>query len=264
MLAVSVAVTVIVTSCACFGQAATKALSFEVASVKSASAPIATKDDYTAGYNAGMRAGLAGQGMRIKGLSVNITDNTLKDLIRMAYQVKDHQISGPSWMATEKYEIVATMPAGSTRDQAPEMLRTLLQERFHLMLHRETKKMAVYALVPAKSGPKLTPAADTPSGRGGWMSANGPRRVLARSSSLSSFAERLTRAADRPVIDMTGITGLYDFDLTFSPELSVTPTDSGPTLAVALQAQLGLKLEKRDMDIDVMIIDRVDKIPTEN
>src|ERR1035438_6946337 len=149
---------------AAFGQTAGTPLSFEVASVKPASAPIATKDAYTEGYNAGMRSALAAQGLRVVGQRVTVTDNTLKDLIRLAYQVKDHQISGPAWIATEKYEIAAVMPAGANRSQAAEMLRTLLGQRFHLELHRETRKMAVYALVGGKGGPKLI--ASPPNGRG--------------------------------------------------------------------------------------------------
>jgi uncharacterized protein (TIGR03435 family) len=250
---------------AAFGQTAGTPLSFEVASVKPASAPIATKDAYTEGYNAGMRAALAAQGLRIVGQRVTVTDNSLKDLIRLAYQVKDHQISGPAWMATEKYEIAATMPAGASRGQVPEMLQTLLAERFHLKLHREMRKMAVYALVAAKGGPKLTAAAGPASGRGGtgWTSSNAGR-VLAKAASMAAFADLLSKAAGRPVIDMTRLTGLYDFDLTYTPELSATAADAGPTLATALLEQLGLKLEKREMQVEVLVIESADKVPTEN
>jgi len=252
-------------ACAAFAQTPGTPLSFEVASVKPASTPIATKDAYTAGYNAGMRAALAAQGLRIVGQRVNVTDNSLKDLIRLAYQVKEHQISGPAWMATEKYEIVATMPPGANRSQVPEMLRALLAERFHLKLHRETRKMAVYALVAAKGGPKLTAAAGPANGRAGsgWTSSNGGR-VLAKASSMAAFADLLSKAADRPVIDRTGLTGLYDFDLTYTPELSATAADAGPTLAAALLEQLGLKMERREMQVEVLVIDGADKLPTEN
>ena len=115
------AIPVVLASCAAFGQTAGTPLSFEVASVKPAPAPIATKDAYTAGYNAGMRAAMAAQGLRIVGQRVTVIDNSLKDLIRLAYQVKDHQISGPAWMATERYEIAATMSAGTNLSQVPEM-----------------------------------------------------------------------------------------------------------------------------------------------
>ena len=253
-------------ACAAFGQTAGTPLSFEVASVKPASAPIATKDAYTEGYNAGMRAAMAAQGVRIVGQRVTIIDNTLKDLIRLAYQVKEYQISGPAWMATEKHEIAANMPAGANRSQVPEMLQALLAERFHLKLHRETRKMAVYALAVGKGGLKLTATTAPASGRGGagWVgsvSSNG--RVGAKDSSIAAFASLLSKATDRPVIDMTGLAGSYDFDLTYTPELSATAAEAGPTLAAALE-QLGLKLEKREMQMDVLVIDGADKVPTEN
>src|ERR1039457_2700417 len=247
MRSLIVAIPVVLASCAAFGQTAWTPPSFEVASVKPASAPIATKDAYTAGYNAGMRAARAAQGLRIVGQRVTVIDNSLKDMIRLAYQVKDHQISGPAWMATERYEIAATMSAGTNLSQVPEMLQTLLKERFHLKLHQETRKMAVYALVVAKGGPKLTAATAPANGRGGtgWVSSNG--RVGAKDSSVASFADLLSKAADRPVIDMTGLTGLYDFDVNYTPSLSATATDADATLETAVLEQLGLKLEKREM-----------------
>lgn len=119
------------------GQTPGKPVSFEVASVKPATAPIQTKDEYSAGYNAGLRSALASFGIRVTGQRVNITDNSLKDLIRLAYEVKDYQISAPSWMAAEKYEIVANMPAGTNRSQAPEMLRSLLESRLPAIAPRE-------------------------------------------------------------------------------------------------------------------------------
>jgi uncharacterized protein (TIGR03435 family) len=265
MRSLIVAIPVVLASGAAFGQTAGTPLSFEVASVKRASEPIATKDDYTAGYNAGMRAARAAQGLRIVGQRVTVIDNSLKDLIRLAYQVKEHQISGPAWMATEKYEIAATMPAGANRSQVPEMLQTLLAERFHLKLHRETRKMAVYALVVGKGGPKLTAATAPANGRGGtgWVNPTGGR-VGAKASSVAAFADLLSKAADRPVIDMTGLTGLYDFDLTYTPELSATAADPGATLETALLEQLGLKLEKREMQVEVLLIEGADKVPAEN
>jgi uncharacterized protein (TIGR03435 family) len=249
-------------ACAALGQTASAPLSFEVASVKPASAPIATQDVYTEGYNAGMRSALAFMGMRIVGLRATITDNTLKDLIRIAYQVKDYQISGPPWITVEKYEISAVMPAGSDRSQAPEMLRTLLDQRFHLQLRRETRKVAAYALVVAKGGPKLTAVAG-PEGRN--IAAGFPNgRVRAKSATIATFADMLSKALDRPIVNETGLTGLYDFDLTYSPELSATTAESGPTLMDALQSQLGFKLEKREAQVEVLIVERAEKTPTQN
>ena len=241
---------------AAYGQA-DKPLSFEVASVKSASAPITTKDEYSAGYNAGMRAALASMGMRFSGQRVTITDNTLRDLIRMAYQVKDSQIIAPAWMADEKYEIAATMPEGATRAQAPEMLRTLLDVRFHLKAHRETRDMQALVLLQGPKGAKLTPA----TRGGGAVSNPAMGRVAAINCPMDRFAELLAKAAGAPVVDQTGIAGNFDFDLRFRPELATD--DERPSLEQAL-AQIGLKMEKRKMPIEVLVVDSADKAPTEN
>jgi uncharacterized protein (TIGR03435 family) len=258
------AVPLLLASGASFGQTPEKPLSFEVASVKPASAPIATKDDYSAGFNAGMRAALASAGLRIVGQRVNVTDNSLRDLIRLAYQVKDYQITAPAWMSSEEYEIVANMPAGSNRNQAPEMLKTLLDTRFHLQFHKETKKMAVYALVAAKSGPKLTAVEGSANPRGGnaWTDS-GVGHLRAQKSPIAALADLLTKVGDRPVIDGTGLTGIYDFDLTYSSELSATSTEATPSLTAALSA-LGLRLEKHDVQMEILVIERADKVPVEN
>jgi uncharacterized protein (TIGR03435 family) len=254
----------VLASSVAFGQDAAKPLSFEVASVKPASAPIATKDDYSAGYNAGMRAAMASQGIRVVGQRVTIIDNSLKDLIRLAYQVKEHQIIAPAWMSAEKYEITANMPAGTTRAQAPEMLQTLLADRFHLKFHRETRTMAVYAMVPTKGGPRLTAATPPANGRGASFAQSGRGRVITKSASLEKFADELSKGADRPIVDMTGLTGLFDIDFTYSSELSATSPEADPTMAAALAEQLGLKLERRDMKVEVLVIESADKVPTEN
>lgn len=231
------------------GQTPAKPLSFEVASVKPASAPVATKDDYSAGYNAGMRAAMAAQGLRVRGNRVTIVDNSLRDLIRLAYQVKDYQIAAPGWMAEEKYQVDATLPAGATAAQAPEMLRTLLEERFHLKLHRESRKMPVYALVESKGGAKLTPS----QYKAGTTVAN-PGRAVAVASTVAAFADALSKAEDRIVVDSTGIAGSFDFNLTYTPE----------TLASLLNEQYGLRLEKREQPLEVLVIESADKVPSEN
>ena len=92
---------------------------------------------------------------------------SLADLIRVAYRVKPYQLSGPDWMTAERFDVLAKMPEGATREQVPEMLKALLAEPFKLAVHRESKEHAVYALVVGKGGPKLkesAPDADAPAG----------------------------------------------------------------------------------------------------
>jgi uncharacterized protein (TIGR03435 family) len=243
---------------AAYGQTAEAPLSFEVASVKKSVEPPA-KDDYTAGYNAGVRAALAARGLRISGQRVNVTDTSLRDLIRLAYQVKDHQISGPAWMAEEKFEIAATMPPGTDGSQAPQMLRTLLEQRFHLKLHRETRPLTVYALVEANGGAKLKAASAT-RGSPGIVSDG---RLRAFVCSLGALADLLTKAAGVTVIDETGIVGQYDFDFSYAPESGAAVSEIAPTLSGAL-LQLGLRLDKRKMAVEVLVIEQADRVPTEN
>jgi uncharacterized protein (TIGR03435 family) len=251
-------ISILLVSCATLGQTPGAPLSFEVASIKPVGEPPTTKDDYSAGYNVGIRAAQAAQGLRIRGQNVAITDHSLKDLIRLAYAVKDYQISASAWMADAKFDIAARMPVAASRTQAPEMLRTLLEQRFHLKLHREMRSMSVYALVRVKDGPVPAPSVyknGTGSARAG--------RVRASASTFDGFADLLTKAEGRPVLDSTGIGGLYDFDLSYTPETAATD-EAGPSLATALREKLGLRLERRQMPMEVLIVDQADKVPTEN
>jgi uncharacterized protein (TIGR03435 family) len=178
--------------------------------------------------------------------------------------VKDYQIAAAPWMAGEKYEIVANMPPGTDRSQAPAMLRTLLEARFHIQWHKEMRQMAVYAVVLGKGGVKLNPAAGPASKRIGdvWTDSDGAH-LRALNSPASVLADLLTKISDRPVIDATGLTGIYDFDLTYAPIPGDTPPDSAPSLSAAL-AKMGLKVEKRDAQIEVLMVDHADKVPAGN
>jgi uncharacterized protein (TIGR03435 family) len=260
MRAIRIAAWMWTASAAAFGQAPGEPLQFEVASVKAAAPPARAKSDYEEGYNAGARAALAAQGIRVRGDRVTITDNSLRDLIRLAYEVRDHQIEAPAWMAVEKYEIAARMPAGADRSQVPGMLRRLLEQRFRLQTHREKREMTVYALEATRDGAKLTAA---PEGRRGSTSARAGR-VIATSASLAAFAELLTKAEGRPVVDLTGIPGLFDMDLRYTPELGRTDAEGGPSLIAALREQLGLRLERRKLPVEVLVVERGDRVPTEN
>jgi uncharacterized protein (TIGR03435 family) len=246
-------------SAAAFGQTPGE-LQFEVASVKAAAPPAQAKSDYQEGYNAGVRAALAAQGIRVRGDRVAVTDNSLRDLIRLSYEVSEHQIEAPAWMAVEKYEIAAKMPAGADRSQVPGMLRRLLEQRFRLQTHREKREMTVYALEVSRDGPKLTAA---PDGRRGSTSARAGR-VIATSASLATFAELLTKAEGRPVVDLTGIPGLFDIDLRYTPELGGAASEGGPSLVAALREQVGLRLERRKLPVEMLVVDRADRVPTEN
>jgi uncharacterized protein (TIGR03435 family) len=220
-------------------------------------------------------------------------------LVMRAYDVKIDQISGPAWimdnMGPNLYQVDATMPAGATKAQYQLMMQKLLDERFHLAMHRETRNFLAYELVVAKDGPKLKVSAPHPSGPDMTTSlGHGMVRVTAQEKPVSELVAAMGAliansqgvsladfaAPKARVIDKTGLTGTYDFTLEFncdgcrgmaanaqldSPS-AIEPASSGlPTIFVALEKQLGLKLVKtKGVPLDVIVIDRVDKIPIEN
>jgi uncharacterized protein (TIGR03435 family) len=187
---------------------------------------------------------------------------------------------GPSWIRSERFEIQALMPAGSpiyTLDQfmkgdAPkleQMLQAMLAERFKLTVHQETKEVPAYALVPGKGGPKLTrPAAEDKTNFGMRRQAdpNGQisNKIVGRKTELRDFAFLLLLTTRRPVIDRTGLTGEFNFDLEFAPFDSADPAESSaPSLFTALQEQLGLRLENTKAPLDGLVIDHAER-PSDN
>jgi uncharacterized protein (TIGR03435 family) len=244
-----------------FGQTASAPPSFDVVSVKPA--PPAT------GGN--LRVAMSGGPGR-----VNFSNVTLKNVMTRAYSVKPHQISGPDWLDSARYDIVATIPAGAPREQIPMMLQTLLADRFKLAIHREQKVMPVYALVAGKNGPKLHEA----DAEAGLRISMGPKgRQLTGKVPLSRLADALSNWMDRPVLDMTGIKGVYDVDLEWTPDegqpgaLRIAPggeagrPEAGgdsPSIFTAVQEKLGLKLEGRKSPAEIIVVDHAEKAPTEN
>jgi uncharacterized protein (TIGR03435 family) len=223
----------------------------------------------------------------------------LKTLLLKAYGVKSYQISGPGWIESEEYEIRANVPPGATTDQLSGMLRNLLSERFNLTLHHETKDMAVYKLVVGKNGPKLKasnfsirPQANEPGSppfpfampdKDGFLqippgtslmlctTRDGMTRCTGRMQSLSQMITHLENELTRPIVDKTGLTGKFDFNLEYSTEGlrprgrgADTPGGDGPGLMDAVQEQLGLKLESKKDPIDILVLDHIDKVPTDN
>jgi uncharacterized protein (TIGR03435 family) len=214
-------------------------------------------------------------------------------LIVMAYQVQVYQIVNPAWLDSEPYDIEATLPPGATRDQFREMLINLLAERFHLVLHRESKDVDGFQLVVGKGGPKLKESPPTEPGtpfdsnaapktddRGFPVvgksgvavamkmapGASVPTVFLtARAVAASEVARLAGDQLRRPVVDKTGLTGKYDYALEFPAAESLdVQGDSGPGIATAVQEQLGLKLEPKKVPLEMLIVDHCDKTPVEN
>jgi uncharacterized protein (TIGR03435 family) len=305
-------------ACAAFGQAPAAAPAFEVASVKP-SGPLNPEL---------IKSGKMPIGLKIDAARVDIGSLSLADLIRMAYRVKQYQISGPDWMSTERFDVHAKLPDGASSEQVPEMLQALLAERFKLTIHRESKEHAMYALIVGKNGSKLKestpddpPSSDAPpatpgagtgqvrlsgniEGKGGVTVSGGPNGTMRMSMgpegtmrmetskmTLAQLAEVLSRFVDRPVVDMTELKGNYQVTLELSMDVlrnvaksagvnipaqpsaggdaGKSPADaasdpSGSSSIFASVQQMGLRLEARKAPIDLIVVDHLEKTPTEN
>ena len=182
--------------------------------------------------------------------------------------MKDYQVSGPDWLNTEIYDITATLPPGTTGDEVLLMIQTLLADRFKLTLHRDSKELPVYALVVGKGGSKLQ---EVEFGRG--STSGSPGHLTATRIAIRNLTEFLSRQTGRPVLDMTGLKGFYNFTLNYtpdaapsapSPETPIPESAVGPSLFTAVQEQLGLRLEARKAPVEILVVDHAEKVPTEN
>jgi uncharacterized protein (TIGR03435 family) len=168
------------------------------------------------------------------------------------------QIIGPSWVFNDRYDIVAKAPDNTPKSQIPLMLQTLLEERFKLVLHHETRELPAYALTTGKGRLKLQEVKDA-SIKNSWAVDGDSREARSMSmGALSAFLSPMLRA---PVLDMTGLEGYYNFPLV--PTMEETSRDSLPSVFTVIEG-LGLKLVSRKAPLDVVVIDSGNKVPTEN
>jgi uncharacterized protein (TIGR03435 family) len=268
-------------SCAS-GQAVQQAV-FEVASVKPSPSQAVVR----------VRASMRGGPGTSDPEQITFTNVTLTNVLLRAYDVKSFQLSGPEWLSSERYEVIAKIPPGTTKEQFNLMLQNLLAERFHLAVHHEIKELQGYELVKSKNGPKLKPSAETApdvqpteapkTDANGFPQLSAPGLVIlegirgkavvsfltARAQPLSALVDKLSNEFRFPVADRTGLTGKFDFTLEFAPQapgaLPIdSPDDSAPNLITAVPQQLGLRLEPKKIPTDIVVVDRADKIPTQN
>jgi uncharacterized protein (TIGR03435 family) len=199
--------------------------------------------------------------------SLTMQSVSLQTCLKWAYGLRDFQISGPGWLTSERYDIVAKASGPSTEVELRAMLRTLLADRFKLKSHVETKEKPVYELIVAKNGPKLRAAKD---GDPSFGPAGG--ELIFRNFSMADLADRLSSRPfklDLPVLDRTGLDGRFDFALklaTNPDELKHTleGMEQGPSIFVFFQDQLGLKLESRKGPVEMLVVESAEKIPSEN
>ena len=242
-------------------------------------------------------------GVRITGAQLRISRWPLKEYLAMAYRVRPQQISGPDSISA-LYDISATIPSGVPQDKIPDMLQALLADRFGLKAHLEKKEFPVYALEVGKDGLKvkeapLDPAAAATatniqaSGGNNGVTLDGGdgssftlanNRVDVRRMTMDRFAGLATRFLDRPLVDLTGLTGRYDLTLELAPEdytamLVRAAVSQGMQLPPqALQAmnlgsvnplktgmeRAGFRLDARNAPLDFLVVDSISKTPTDN
>ena len=185
----------------------------------------------------------------------------LQVVISMAYGVNGNRIAGmPASVADQLYSISAKVDGDAmlNLEQIRPLLQQLLAQRLHLAAHRESKMVPGYALVTGKGGAKLQgdDAGDKPFF---YILTNG---IRAKGADMKTFAGMLERPAGRPVIDRTGIDGRYNINLRYAPANS--QNSDLPDFFTAVQEQLGLRLVPQKVPVDYLVIDHVDRIPTEN
>jgi uncharacterized protein (TIGR03435 family) len=242
-----------------FGQSEAKLLAFEAADVK-------------VNQSGEIRMAVDMQG----GGRLTMHNVPMRVMIVMAYQVRpDAVLGGPGWLDSDRFDIVAKAAQTTPPDDLRRMLQTLLAERFRLVVHQEPKIVPAYALVVAKSGPKLQASESallTDQRCGPGEGAVGQKHLVCRHITMAGLAAQLQEQSPRDfdvaVVDQTSLSGAFDFTLDWTPA-SRTPTASaeppaGPTVFEAVQAQLGLKLESRKLPLPAIVIDRVERVPLEN
>ncbi len=205
---------------------------------------------------------------------LNVSNMTLKALMRYAYMARDFQISGgPAWFDSDRWDVIATAGPGVGDDERRKMMQALLVERFKLALHRETKEMPVYTLVAAKNGSKLQANTSGAAERIGIrMGGPGLMQMTGVNVPVLRIAQVLVDMVSRSVIDRTGIEGNFDFKLEWVPDPAHMPLlngarpegpPDGASLFTAVQEQLGLKLESTKGPVEVFVVERAEKA-TEN
>ena len=202
-------------------------------------------------------------GTQIQGNRFVTFGTTFVDVFKYAFSVHpDQVVGGPEWLRTERFDIVADPETDKrpSSDEMKAMVRQLLVERFHVVMHQEQKVLSVYAVQKAVDAPKLTKSAG--NDRGIPVVGYDPRGELqVGNATMANFAGFLQRfVLDRPAVDQTGIEGKFDLVLRWTPD-DVRGSDAGaePGLFTAIKEQLGLKLQATKASVGVFVVDRVER-----
>jgi uncharacterized protein (TIGR03435 family) len=202
-----------------------------------------------------------------------------RTLLGAAFRLKQYQILGPSWIGSKYYDISAKFPPDMKYDQVPAMWQALLKERFKLTFHRETRVMPTYELLAGKGDSKLHKSDETTSS---FHMTSGAGRGIEGRATVSALATQLSMWLDRPLVDKTGIQGVYDVDLRWtgweyeravmSSAAAIEPFDGlgvsysvdHPTIFSELRDKLGLRVQSGKGPVEVLVVDSAERVPTEN
>ncbi|HEY1306342.1 MAG TPA: TIGR03435 family protein [Vicinamibacterales bacterium] len=242
-----------------FGQSATGSATFDIADVHAGSRSPTVN----------MTGGL------LKGDRYELHNATMVDLIRTAYSVDAEKVlGGPSWLELDRFTIAAKAPESTPLPTLKLMVRSLLADRFKLVLHEDTKTMSTFVLTVAGATHKMKVAAGPGPGCQGQPQQNEPGVIpiqvgVCRGVTMAAFADLLPRAfgayVTSPVTDQTGLKDAYDFEIRVHPrQLLAQAGSEGISLFDALEKQLGLKLEEKQLPATALVVDSVNRTPTPN
>jgi uncharacterized protein (TIGR03435 family) len=192
-----------------------------------------------------------------------LTNVTLRQCVEAAYNIQDPDLVGPDWLETTRFDIQAKPPAVHPKEYLQPMLKTLLEDRFQLVAHRETKTIPVYALMIGKDGLKIKEVEP-----GEPKTSTSGSRFVGTKVTMNRLAQFLSQMLDRTVVDKTGTQAVFDVDLHFTYEdlAAGAPEQSPGALSIftALQEQLGLKLQSEKLPVEVVVVDHIERVPTAN
>jgi uncharacterized protein (TIGR03435 family) len=222
---------------------------FEVATVK-----VNHSGDNSSGFPALRNGTLTGRNV------------TMRMMLRAAYGLSESRISGPDWLDSDRFDLAGKAAPGVPDSELMPMFQTLLKDRFQLEVHREMREMPVFDMIVAKAGLKMSlsspehPFPTPPPNPGGYMNFG--------AGTLPEIAMRLAGSAGRPILDKTGLEGRYGFLLIYTPVSTQTADEAAasgpPDFFMAVEQQLGLKLEPNKEPLEVLVVDHSQRVPTEN
>jgi uncharacterized protein (TIGR03435 family) len=196
-----------------------------------------------------------------------LSNNPLDSLIRYAYGLQDFRVIGaPDWTRDARFDVAAKASHPITDAERRQMMRALLADRFRMKSHVEMREHTVYLMTPSRAdkrlGAGLKPRPECESAAPPCQSGGSGRQdaIVLRAVTLKQLAEGMISAVRRElVLDETGIAGIFDVEMSFRPETSTDPADARPAFVTAMQEQLGMKLEPTRRQIEVLVIDSIDR-----